>query len=60
MAESQHLEDIDASLSEFRQLVKDIALTACNTALLEAGFPTEEYIQDLAVAVKCGQCLPQN
>ncbi|KAF0301061.1 Dynein heavy chain 6, axonemal [Amphibalanus amphitrite] len=54
-AESDQLGSVQDSLAEFRRLVRDIVQTACNTAMLEAGFPTEEYIEELALAVKCGQ-----
>ena len=53
-AETDQLSSVQSSLAEFRQLVSDIVQTACNTAMLEAGFPTEEYIEELALAVKCG------
>ena len=53
-AEAEQLGSVQTSLSEFRGLVRDIVLTACNTALLEAGFPTEDYIEELAMAVRCG------
>ena len=53
-AEADQLSSVESSLSEFRRLVCDIVQTACNTALLEAGFPTEDYIEELAHAVECG------
>ncbi|KAM4809142.1 dynein axonemal heavy chain 6 [Rhinophrynus dorsalis] len=42
----KQLEEVANRLSEFRDLAKEVVRSACRTALLEAGFTPDDYLND--------------
>ncbi|KAM6971776.1 dynein axonemal heavy chain 6 [Aplochiton taeniatus] len=47
----QQLEEVSSRLAEFRELVKEVARTACRTAMLESGY-TPDYNEEGGAEVK--------
>ncbi|KAL1023853.1 hypothetical protein UPYG_G00047240 [Umbra pygmaea] len=45
-AQYEQLEEVSSRLEEFRQLVKEVARSACHDAMLDAGY-TPDYISDI-------------
>ncbi|XP_063073303.1 dynein axonemal heavy chain 6 [Engraulis encrasicolus] len=47
----KQLKEVSSRLAEFRELVKEVARTACRTAMLEAGY-TPDYESDIGESVE--------
>ncbi|MGH0158034.1 UNVERIFIED_CONTAM: hypothetical protein FKN15_035545 [Acipenser sinensis] len=45
-AQFKQLEEVASRLAEFRELVKEVARSACRTALLEAGYTPDDYFNN--------------
>lgn len=41
-----HCLQVASRLAEFRELVKEVARSACRTALLEAGYTPDDYFNN--------------
>lgn len=53
----EQLKQVSKRLSEFRDLVKEVASSACRSALFEAGFTPDNYLSESETPVAPGKLL---